>query len=260
MSKIWGQKLHFPEILSFLSSQSCWTGKIVEYCNARLAIEFIAQIMCSYDRDRTWNVGRREELFALAEEHCAQLLMYRQRDDVKRIISHVDRLSIVKSFVRCPHVVKANLVEFVVETHKVKILREINDFVNNSSNRSKPPRSSWSLFHASKGFTTSKLNPSSLSALFVVLISIDPLPTSINLCPLIAYFCRHPCYSTWEATSDRVVAYLDACNLSTLSDHTAIRGFLELCLDPNFRNHAREQYPTSEETRARAQILLQSEC
>lgn len=174
--------------------------------------ECIARLLCLYKHKG--NLGDWREIFFLAEKHCYNLLREGKSDDVMRILSHVDRLDLIKSFIQYPGQISPSLVEFIVKDRRHEILREINEFV--------------------RTVDQSRLGPLSLSKVFVVLAS--PPPTDIDLSPLIDYFSRHPHYRTWRETSDTIIDYLTAFDLSQISDSTAVRRFLRLCLDPNSRD------------------------
>ncbi|KZS86424.1 hypothetical protein SISNIDRAFT_504138 [Sistotremastrum niveocremeum HHB9708] len=200
--------------------------------------ECIARVLFSYNHKG--KLGDRRNIFDLAEYHCYDLLEKGKIDDVTRILSHLDRLQLIKSSIQHPHaIIYPSLVEFIVKDRKHEILRGINEFV--------------------KEVDQSRLVPLSLSEVFCILAS--PPPTDINLSPLIDYFSRHPKYWTWEETSDTIIAYLDSFDLSQISDSTAVRRFLEQCANTEVPNGYRygDWYPTSNESRARARDLLAGE-
>ncbi|KZS86355.1 hypothetical protein SISNIDRAFT_492029, partial [Sistotremastrum niveocremeum HHB9708] len=196
--------------------------------------ECIARVLCSYTHKG--KLGDRERIFDLAEEHCKDLLQEGKVDDVTRILSHVNRLDLTKSFIQYPHYIyHPSVVEFIVKDHWHELLSGINQFV--------------------KTVDQSRLSPLSLSYIFYVLAS--PPPTDIDLSPLIDYFSRHADCYTWEdTTSDTIFGYLDSFGVSQFSDSTAVRRFLEQYVNTEFRDEDGDKYPTSDETRARAGELL----
>ncbi|KZT37571.1 hypothetical protein SISSUDRAFT_836585 [Sistotremastrum suecicum HHB10207 ss-3] len=73
---------------------------------------------------------------------------------------------------------------------------------------------------------------------------------------LIDYHSEHPDSLTWEKTSTRIVTYIEAFPLPQISDRAAVRRFLDHCVDKHSI-----RYPTSHETRARAEyLLIQLDC
>ncbi|KZS88635.1 hypothetical protein SISNIDRAFT_489876 [Sistotremastrum niveocremeum HHB9708] len=194
--------------------------------------ECIARVLCSYHHEG--KLGDRRWIFHLAEEHCHNLLLEGNRDDVTRILSHVDRLDLIKSYIQNPGYIESEVVKFIVEDRKDDILRGTNQFVQT--------------------IDQSRLGPESLSEIFSVLAS--PPPTDIDLSPLIDYFSRHPYWLTWDETSDTIIGYLNSFPLSQISHSTAVHRFLKQCVDNGFRDEDGSGYPTSDETRARARDLL----
>ncbi|KZT38017.1 hypothetical protein SISSUDRAFT_1047589 [Sistotremastrum suecicum HHB10207 ss-3] len=194
--------------------------------------ECVARVLCSYNHKG--KLGDRERIFDWAEIHCYNLLEEGKVDDVTRILSHVDRLDIIKSFIQYAGFIYPSVVEVIVKDHEDEVLRKINDFV--------------------KEVDQFKLGLESLSEIFSVLAS--PPPNDIDLSPLIDYLSRHPHWFTWEETSDTIISYLDSFNLSQISDSTAVRRFLERCIDNGFCDENGRWCSTSVQTRARARELL----
>ncbi|KZT38018.1 hypothetical protein SISSUDRAFT_1119885 [Sistotremastrum suecicum HHB10207 ss-3] len=197
--------------------------------------ECIARVLCSYNHEGM--LGSRWSIFDLAEKHCLDLFEEGKGDDVTRILSHVDRLDLIKSHIQSPDGVLLSLVRFIVRGRKHELLRRINEFVQTVDE--------------------SRLGPRSLSQVFLVLAS--PPPTGIDLCPLIDYISRHPYNLTWKETSDTIIAYLTSFPLSQFSDSTPVRRFLKQCPDTEFRDQDGDRYPTSDENRSRAGDLLAGE-
>ncbi|KZS88633.1 hypothetical protein SISNIDRAFT_254984 [Sistotremastrum niveocremeum HHB9708] len=194
--------------------------------------ECIARVLCSYNHEE--KLGDRERIFNLAEKQCSTLIREGNVDDVTRILSYVDRLDIIKSYIQHLNGVDRSLVEFIVKDHEHEILHGINKFL--------------------RTVDQSRLNPRSLVRVFLVLAS--PPPTDIDLSPLIDYLSRHPRYDTWEDTSDAIIAYLDSFDLSQFSDSTAVRRSLQQCVNTQLRNEDGYRCFTSDETRDRARELL----
>ncbi|KZS88962.1 hypothetical protein SISNIDRAFT_489619 [Sistotremastrum niveocremeum HHB9708] len=140
--------------------------------------ECVARVLCSYNHKG--KLGDRGKIFYMAEDHCHNLLYKGTRDDVTRILSHVDPLDLIKSIIQHPRGVWYDLVDFLVKDRKHEILREINEFV--------------------KTVDQSELGPLSLSQVFIVLAS--PPPTEVDLSPLIDYISRHPHWDTWRRCVD----------------------------------------------------------
>lgn len=192
--------------------------------------ECIARILCSYNHEG--NLGDRTEIFHSAEEHCRDLLREGKIDDVTRILSHVDPLDIIKSYIQYPDLIYYPVVEFIVRDREHEILRGMNQFVNTVDQ--------------------SRLSPSSLSSVFSVLAS--PLPTDIDLSPIVDYISRHPYRGFWSKLSAAIIAFLTSSPLSEVSDSAAVRRFLELCLDPNARDAYGEDLWVSDYARDRPRI------
>ncbi|KZT33203.1 hypothetical protein SISSUDRAFT_434557 [Sistotremastrum suecicum HHB10207 ss-3] len=130
----------------------------------------------------------------------------------------------------------------MVEDRRHEILREINEFVQEVGQ--------------------SRLGPLSLSSVFSVLAS--PPPTDIDLSPLIDYLSRYPHGRTWKETSDTIIAYINSFGLSQICSSVAVRRFLHLCVDPEYRDaHGNDLWwstPDEDEMRIRreAEILSAS--
>ncbi|KZS88634.1 hypothetical protein SISNIDRAFT_489875 [Sistotremastrum niveocremeum HHB9708] len=194
--------------------------------------ECVARVLCSYNHEG--KLGDRQTIFHLAEKHCHDLLEEGKGDDVTRILSHVNRLDLLKTHIQFPYVIYSDVVEFIVKDRKHEILRGINEFV--------------------KMVDQSRLGPRSLSQVFLVLAS--PPPTDIDLCPLIDYISRHPYNLTWKETSDTIIAYLTSFGVSQFSDSTAVLRFLEQCVDNPFLDVDNHLCFNSDDTRAHARDLL----
>ncbi|KZS88632.1 hypothetical protein SISNIDRAFT_489873 [Sistotremastrum niveocremeum HHB9708] len=194
--------------------------------------ECVARVLCLYNHNG--KLGDRKTIFDLAKKHCHDLLVEGKSDDVTRILSHVDRLDLIKSYIQYPRDIYPSVVEFSVKDRKHELLHEINEFF--------------------KEVDQSRLAPHTLSPVFVVLAS--PPPTDIDLSPLIDYFSRHPYYNTWRTTSDTIISYLTSFDLSQFSDPTTVRRFLQLCIDLHFHEKQGGRYLTNDDTGARAHNLL----
>ncbi|KZT37582.1 hypothetical protein SISSUDRAFT_1048329 [Sistotremastrum suecicum HHB10207 ss-3] len=194
--------------------------------------ECFARVLCSYNHEG--KLGDRQRIFFLAQSSCWHLLKNGKNDDVTRMLSHVDRVDIIKSFIQQPDYNSESLVELIVENHKHEILREINQFVTTVDQ--------------------SRLGPLSLSQVFSVLAS--PLPTDIDLSPFIDHFSRHPYYNTWRTTSDTIINYLTSFGVSQFSDSDAVRRFLHLCVRNAICEEGGYWFIIGDDTRSRARDLL----
>ncbi|KZT42346.1 hypothetical protein SISSUDRAFT_80995 [Sistotremastrum suecicum HHB10207 ss-3] len=97
-----------------------------------------------------------------------------------------------------------SVVESIIGDSKEIILNGLSEFMTNIS--------------------SSTVNPGALCQIFMILT--DPLPTDIDLSPLLNYFCQFPeSFSSFEA-SDRIIAYLEN-NILRISNHAAGRQILE---------------------------------
>lgn len=196
--------------------------------------ECVARVLCSYNHKG--KLGNRTEVFALAKIHCNDLLEEGKTDDVTRILSHVDRLDLIKSSIQYSGSIYFILLEFIVKDRRHEILRQINEFV--------------------KTVDRSRLGPLSLSQVIVVLASPPP---DIDLSPLIGYISRHPHSYIWKNISDTIVRYLNSFDLSQISDSAAVRRFLQLCVDTEVRDVDDNRCFNNDDTRACARDLLVGE-
>ncbi|KZS88963.1 hypothetical protein SISNIDRAFT_489620 [Sistotremastrum niveocremeum HHB9708] len=194
--------------------------------------ECVARVLCSYNR--RGKLGDRRRIFDLAQKHCDDLLDEGKTDDVTRILSHVDPLNIIKSFIRHPGAISSPLLEFIVKDSNHAILRQINQSM--------------------KWIDQSRLIPHSLSSVFLALASSPRI--DIDLSPLIHYLSEHPDWLTWDKTSTKLITYIEAYPLPQISDRTTLRRFLDHCVDTEFRDKYNTPYRTSDESRARAEYLL----
>ncbi|KZT38016.1 hypothetical protein SISSUDRAFT_786431 [Sistotremastrum suecicum HHB10207 ss-3] len=195
--------------------------------------ECVARVLCSYNHKG--KLGDRKRIFDLAERHCHNLLEEAKIDDVMRILSHVDRLDLITSYIQYPHAIYyTSVVEFIAKDCKHEILRRINEFV--------------------KTVDQSRLGPLSFSQVFLALAS--PPPTDIDLSPLIDYFSRHPHHRTWIETSDTIIRYLTSFDLSQFSDSTTVHRFLSRGLDNEVLSEDGYWPIFYDEPRARARDLL----
>ncbi|KZS88953.1 hypothetical protein SISNIDRAFT_489610 [Sistotremastrum niveocremeum HHB9708] len=194
--------------------------------------ECIARVLCSYNHKG--KLGDRTSIFDFAQRHCHDLLREGKEDDVTWILSHVDRLDLIKSFIQNPHAITYSLVKFIVKDGRHELLREINEFV--------------------KEVDQSRLGPQSLSQVFCILAY--PPPTDIDLSPLIVYISRHPHYKTWSTTSSTIIGYLTSLGVSRISESAAVRRFLQRCVDTEVRDEDGHRCFNSDGTRAHARDLL----
>ncbi|KZT37572.1 hypothetical protein SISSUDRAFT_1062735 [Sistotremastrum suecicum HHB10207 ss-3] len=196
--------------------------------------ECVARVLCSYNR--RGKLGDRRRIFDLAQKHCEDLLDEGKTDDVRRILSHVDRLDIIKSFIKHPGAISSPLLEFIVKDHNHAILREINQSMQYGQ------------------IDQSRFIPHSLFSVFLALA--PPSRIDIDISPLIDYLSEHPDWLTWAKTSTTIITYIEAYPLPQISDRTTLRRFLDHCVDTDFRDKYNTPYRTSDDTRARAEYLL----
>lgn len=198
--------------------------------------ECVARVLCSYNHKG--KLGDRGKTFDWAEIHCYDLLEEGKRDDVTRILSHVDRLDIIKSFIQYAGFIYPSVVEVIVKDHEHEVLRKINEFV--------------------KEVDQFKLGLESLSEVFLALAS--PPPNDMDLSPLIDYLSRHPHWFTWEETSNSIISYLNSFGVSQISDSVAVRRFLQLCVNEAIRDVDGIYFVLNgDDTRVRARDLLTGE-
>ncbi|KZS88942.1 hypothetical protein SISNIDRAFT_459178 [Sistotremastrum niveocremeum HHB9708] len=174
--------------------------------------ECVARVMASYNHEG--RLGERKWLFYLAENHCAKLLKEGKTEDVSRILSHVDRLDLIKSIIQSPSFVNLILARLIAEVDKHETLIQINQFV--------------------KTIKKTRLGPRSLSNVFIALA--DPPPTDIDLSHIIDYISRHPHKFSWKDTCETIISYLNSFAIAQISNRGAVRRFLRLCVDPEPRD------------------------
>ncbi|KZS90872.1 hypothetical protein SISNIDRAFT_518225 [Sistotremastrum niveocremeum HHB9708] len=194
----------------------------------------IARVLCSYNHPG--KLGERQTLCSLAERHCAELILEGKSDEVVQLFSFINPPDLIKSYIQRPHDIRLDVVRFLVQGRKIEFLKEINHFLDSAVD-------------------DSRISPSSLSQ--ILLLLIDPLPTTLDLSPLINYISHHPDSHTWHEISDAIGAYLGAFTVTKLHCQEAAHRFLQLCISSD-DIHDEEGNPlvTSDETRARAHLLL----
>ncbi|KZS95583.1 hypothetical protein SISNIDRAFT_464583 [Sistotremastrum niveocremeum HHB9708] len=197
----------------------------------------IAQILCTYDQNR--QLGYRRQIFEAAVHHCRSLLAQGNEDDVVRILSHVVRLSFVRSYMRAPDLwfnVSNDFLTFLVRDSRAEILIHVNEFLED-------PPSNVNHYHV-------------FHILFALLYPEPARPLGIDLSPVIAFVTHRLHQSFWAQISDSLVLYLGECDLSALSDPTAVLQLLQLCVDPDSLDEDGNRLLTTEETRTRARDIL----
>ncbi|KZS92690.1 hypothetical protein SISNIDRAFT_509706 [Sistotremastrum niveocremeum HHB9708] len=202
--------------------------------------ECIAKILCTYDQNR--KLGNREQIFANVVDHCNSLVRGGNEDDLTKILSHVDHLSVVRSLMRAPGTIFFSSVNFlpVLFRHcQAGILLHVNEFLKD------PP---------------SNVNDGNVSDVLDALLTPNsPLPLGADLSPIIASVTRNVYWISWARVSASLVLYLEACEVSGLSDPNVVFEFLQLCVDTRFTSTDLDPgLDTSEDTRARAQDILKT--
>ncbi|KZS95596.1 hypothetical protein SISNIDRAFT_542449 [Sistotremastrum niveocremeum HHB9708] len=204
----------FPARATILSFQEN-NGDLLEV-GALPVNECIARILCTYDQDK--RLGDRRRLFEAALRHCASLVATGKQDDVIQILSHVDCLAIVRSFMRAPDrwvSYSKNFFPFLVRDRQVHILHHVTEFLRN------PP---------------SDINYDNISFILSVLLpSKFSLPLSIDFSPIFAHVIHGLHEDSWGDISASLLRYLEECDMSVVSDHLAIVTFLQCCANPDIR-------------------------
>ncbi|KZT33166.1 hypothetical protein SISSUDRAFT_1066356 [Sistotremastrum suecicum HHB10207 ss-3] len=193
----------------------------------------IANVLCSHDRATLH--GDREEIFSLAEDYCYGLLLSGRVSDLLRIISVVDRVSILRSYFRCRHAGYREIVEFVAGHCDHHDIRKLNEFMMNTH------------------YPTVMPTPVS-----DFLVGLRPA-VSINcdLSHFLRYLSAYRQTKTWMPASTVAVTWLKAYSVSKVSDRPAVRRFLQCCIQTDLRDNWNKLCETSNETRDRARSLLE---
>lgn len=92
----------------------------------------IARILCSYLQGG--ELGERKKIFISALTTCRSLLGDENFDVLNAILSHVDRSSLLQSFVRSPFMWwfdAEGLVSFLIQGQEIEILDTMSDFFSN---------------------------------------------------------------------------------------------------------------------------------
>lgn len=186
--------------------------------------------------------GMRFDLFSRSALYCSQLSRQGLADDVTRILSHVDPLSVLRSLMRSKlSRFQFEFVALIVRGQEIECLRGISSFCNNIQNYESHSHNVIAVF----GAVISGLRPEIL------------LPDDIDLSPWIAFVSQKQEFPLWREANLTTVAYLEHCNISALSRPEDIRVFLHACTDPSFL--AIGVVVSPQETRSRAQALLDRE-
>ncbi|KZS88898.1 hypothetical protein SISNIDRAFT_469790 [Sistotremastrum niveocremeum HHB9708] len=194
----------------------------------------IANALCCYDRSS--RPGNREEIFRMAEFYCVGFLRAGKEDDFMRIVSIVDRVSILRSYFQCQHMLFSEIIQFVAGRCDMNDTRELNEFMMNANSPA--------------------VRPTPVSAFLAGV----PFNVSINcdLSCFLRYLSRHRHREAWTLASTAAVPWLEAYSVSKVSDRPAIRRFLQCCIQADLRDSWGQRCETSEETRDRARSLVEA--
>ncbi|KZS88784.1 hypothetical protein SISNIDRAFT_552414 [Sistotremastrum niveocremeum HHB9708] len=203
--------------------------------------ECIARCLCLHDLD--YHLGDSRRIVREAFNHCNSLLQSGQDDDLRRIFSHVDHLSVIRSFIRSPiddesqAPLLAPVIEFIVRHRRDEVLRHINDFL---------PRPSIDI------------NADCLSKLILILAGpraqINP---DINISNIVANISQHLSWVYWRDVSHVLITYLKDRPIGNLENLHGIHDFLQLCVRKDWRSPDGHKYATREETSECAQSFLE---
>ncbi|KZT41682.1 hypothetical protein SISSUDRAFT_233291 [Sistotremastrum suecicum HHB10207 ss-3] len=223
-----GSRREFFPPLAFLNSFE-EDNMDLRHLGRRSNEQCVARILCTFDSDD--ELGDRVPIFRCAVEACNRLLRDGGTDQVTAILSHVERASVLRSFVRNPYMrsrTLANLVAFITKGNETEILNELSDFFSDLpemsvvSDDDQHPLPVCSLLE--------HLLPSSLSDIIV--------PPSLDLSPLLGLVNQH---SLYEWSSRTLTHYLNQGGFDKLSDlHPALK-LWEFCRDVH------DRYETSSE-------------
>ncbi|KZT32699.1 hypothetical protein SISSUDRAFT_1133015 [Sistotremastrum suecicum HHB10207 ss-3] len=227
----------FPARATILSFQEN-NGDLLEV-GALPVNECIAKILCTYDQDK--RLGDRRRLFEAALRHCASLVATGKQDDVMQIISHVDYIAVVRSFMRAPDRwmrYSQSFFPFLVRDRQAETLLHVNEFLRN---------------------LPSDINFDNVSFILSVILSSElPLPVTIDFSPIFAHVTHGLHDQSWGDSSASLLRYLEECDMSVVSDPHALWTFLECCAYPDIRTAGGRIAALDSETgiRTQAQYLL----
>ncbi|KZT32698.1 hypothetical protein SISSUDRAFT_1066723 [Sistotremastrum suecicum HHB10207 ss-3] len=199
--------------------------------------ECVAKLLCTHDQDKP--LGERYRIFELAVDHLNSLVYRGEEDHVTQYLSHVDHLSVVRSFIRGPGIWYYSVndfLRFLVQDHRTEVLLYINKFLRD------PP---------------DNVNHQNVSYILDAILSPEfTLPTNTDFSPIIASVTRHPHWRCWGNISSSLITYFGQCNLLALSDPTSVVMFLRQCVDPEFGDEQTPPFNTTDESRTQAQYIL----
>ncbi|KZT33787.1 hypothetical protein SISSUDRAFT_1132315 [Sistotremastrum suecicum HHB10207 ss-3] len=241
------------QLTAFLVKQrkdqiSRWFNPTWENCTHILDLlslpfdEFVAKCLCI--NNYNINLGDHRRIFFWSVFHCFELLRAHKRSDVTRILSHLEPFSALTSFVLA-HIYEPfydRVLKLIIGDRRTEVLRFLHEFLST-------PRD-WS-----------NVEPDNASAAFLIAAgSPSHFPSDLNLSPIIAHIARHPSWWNWPKASDRLIAYLGQCDISTLSDLAGIHHFLQQCVHLELPPPPRISYfgtqCATQETRDAARTLL----
>ncbi|KZS95597.1 hypothetical protein SISNIDRAFT_464597 [Sistotremastrum niveocremeum HHB9708] len=199
--------------------------------------ECLAKLTCTYDQDR--QLGERYRIFEMALIHLNSFVHGGEEGRVAQFLSHVDRLSVVRSLMRAPNIwfyYFNDFLRFLVHDCRTEFLLYINEFLKN------PP---------------DNVNYTTVSYILDAILSSEfALPINTDFSPIIASVTRHPHWRAWENISSSLISYFGRCNLLALSDPTSVVMFLRQCVDPEFGDEQTPPFNTTDESRNQAQYIL----
>ncbi|KZT39489.1 hypothetical protein SISSUDRAFT_1061090 [Sistotremastrum suecicum HHB10207 ss-3] len=196
----------------------------------------IAHCLCLYNQDR--HLGYQDLVFQHAIQHCAELLLSGDDEDVSNILSHVDQFSVIKSIIMAPPGLFPfdTLVTFIVR-NDVTLLPRFNKYLSEPHDWAQP-------------------SPDGASSVFVALARpTAQFHPSLDLSPTIAHLCQHPSAKYWPDVSNALISYLTHHHTSTWA-HTYTNTCLELCAQAQARDRYGGRCVTSSEDQIRAINLL----
>ncbi|KZS87009.1 hypothetical protein SISNIDRAFT_491413 [Sistotremastrum niveocremeum HHB9708] len=202
---------------------------------------FVAKCLCIKDHDDI-DLGDHHSIFFWSVNYCDDLLRANRRDEVTRILSHVDIFSTVRSFALAHsyYLWYGPVLKLIIADRKTDILHLLNDLL--STPRDRP-----------------NLNSGCVSAAFVIAAGSPPqLPSHLDLSPIIGHIAQHPSWVNWREISDAVIAYLVQCDMPTLSARSALAvyEFLRQCVDTELCDYDGIPCYSNEKTVHAAQTLL----
>ncbi|KZS86786.1 hypothetical protein SISNIDRAFT_461492 [Sistotremastrum niveocremeum HHB9708] len=200
--------------------------------------------LATHRNDETSTVS--EDNFVDAVRECNSLIKEHKRSEIQDILSRVDHLNLLESFIQSPHLRIhhiSSLVSRIIEGKELIYVRDLGPIIAHLP----------SLMICDQYIPVIEF----LAHILKLLPSEFTAPRELDLSRLIPLFTQsEPNEETWRKYSDTLMQYLHCGAFDSLSDLNSVRRFLDLCTETggpfNWWNSADK---TSDSTRERATAL-----